>query len=101
FAERNSCRAPLVHAFDVSLSVPVFRVGGASAALTLDAFDLTESAHEYPDAALYLIDPAGELVSDPVARTVTLPLVANPDFGKPLTRRTPGRTLRLGLSFNW
>ena len=101
FAERNSCRAPLVHAFDVSFAVPVFRVGGASAAFKVDAFDLTESAQEYPDAALYLIDPAGELVSDPVARTVTLPLVANPDFGKPLTRRTTGRTLRLGLSFNW
>ena len=101
FAGRNSCRAPMVHALDLGIDVPVFRVGGGTASVTIDALDVLESAHEVPDAALYLIDPDGVLVTDPVARTVTLPLIANPDFGEPLTRRAPGRTLRLGFSFNW
>jgi hypothetical protein len=50
---------------------------------------------------LYLLDPAADLTTDPIARTVTLPLIANDNFGEPLTGRQQGRTIRLGISINW
>lgn len=101
FAERNSCRTPVQHALDLSLTVPLLRLAGGTAAVAVYAFDVLESERGAPDAALYLVDPAGSVVADPVARTVTLPLIANPEFGESLARRTTGRTLRVGLSFNW
>ncbi|HSK18851.1 MAG TPA: TonB-dependent receptor [Longimicrobiales bacterium] len=101
FVERNSCRAAAVHALDIGAALTVLRWGGAAAAITLDAFNVFDSWHEQPDAALYLIDPAGTLTSDPVARTVDVPLLVNSEFGKPLARRHSGRRLRLGLSLNW
>ncbi|MEX0907881.1 MAG: hypothetical protein WD054_06085, partial [Gemmatimonadota bacterium] len=101
FAERNSCRTPVQHALDLSLTVPLLELAGGTAAVAVYAFDVLESERGAPDAALYLVDPAGSVVADPVARTVTLPLIVNPEFGESLARRTTGRTLRVGLSFNW
>jgi hypothetical protein len=101
FAERNSCRASPVHALDLSAALTLFRRGSRSASVIIDAFNVFDTWHEQPDAALYLIDAAGSLEVDPVARTVAVPLIVNPDFGKPLVRRHTGRQLRLGLSLNW
>jgi hypothetical protein len=101
FAARNSCRGPSVHALDLSAALTLLRFGGASTSLVIDAFNVLESEHETPDAALYLIDPAGSLIVDAAARTVTVPLLVNPDFGTSLVRRHSGRRIRLGLSLDW
>jgi hypothetical protein len=101
FAARNSCRGPATHALDLSFSIDVLRVGGGSAAITADAFDIFESARALPDGALFLVDPAGTLSIDQAARTVAVPLLLNPDFGEALVRPHAGRKLRLGFSVKW
>ena len=98
---RNTCRTDAVHSLDLGVGMEVFRRGGRSAAVRLELFDLLESRHRAPDTALYLIDPDGDLVHDTAARTVHLPLMANPDFGQPLPQRHAGRMLRLGVALNW
>jgi hypothetical protein len=101
FAERNSCRAPAVHGVDVTAGVALLRLGGAVTELMVEAFDIFESEAVVPDAALYLIEPAGSITTGPDGRTVTLPLVVNPSFGEPLARRHPGRRIRIGFSLTW
>lgn len=101
FAARNSCRSDAVHALDLRAALTLFRRGGRQATIIVDAFNVLDTWHEQPDAALYLIDPAGSLAFDSEARTVDVPLLVNPDFGEPLVRRHAGRRLRLGLSVNW
>ncbi|HEX2166832.1 MAG TPA: TonB-dependent receptor [Longimicrobiales bacterium] len=100
-AARNSCRTDAVHTLDLRAAVTVLRFAGASASLAIEAFDLLEGTRTVPDAALYLIDPAADLVTDTEARTVTVPLIVNEAFGTELTRRHSGRKLRLGISLNW
>jgi hypothetical protein len=101
FAARNSCRTGVVHTVDLGVGLSLFRIGGATTELMLEAFDLLEADASVPDAALYLIDPAGSLVVSGDGRSVTLPLLANPSFGEPLALRQPGRRLRLGFSLKW
>lgn len=101
FAHRNACRTDVVHALDINVAVPLIRFGGGVASARIDVFDALESSQDVPDTALYLIDPAAVLVSDPVARTVRLPLVTNENFGEPLANRHSGRIVRVGLSINW
>jgi hypothetical protein len=101
FAERNSCRAPAVHGVDLTAGVSLFRVGGAVTEIMLEAFDIFESEAVVPDAALYLIEPAGSITTGADGRTVTLPLVVNPSFGESLARRHPGRRIRIGFSLTW
>lgn len=100
FAERNSCRGPAIHSLDLRLSLGLVRLGGYPAELVVDGFNLIESDVAEPDRALYLIDAAGALVDDGTGR-VTVPLVANPNFGEPLARRSTGRALRVGLRINY
>ncbi|HEX6135405.1 MAG TPA: carboxypeptidase-like regulatory domain-containing protein [Longimicrobiales bacterium] len=99
--ERNGCRGSLLHTLDMSVTARLIRTGGFTAALILDAFDLLDAERDIPDAALYLVDPNGTLAIDTVARTVDLPLLVNPNFGKPLARPEPGRRLRVALSLKW
>ncbi|MGH7465315.1 MAG: hypothetical protein ACREK1_09080, partial [Longimicrobiales bacterium] len=82
-------------------ALTLLRRGSTAATIIVDAFNVFDSWHEQPDAALYLIDPTGSLTVDPDARTVAVPLIVNPDFGRPLVRRHTGRRFRLGLSLNW
>lgn len=97
FAERNSCRAPGVHALDLRLGLRLVSSPGVSAELFAEGLNLVESEAGETDRGLFLIDPSGGLVEDPARGVVTLPLVANPDFGRPLGRLGTGRTLRVGL----
>jgi hypothetical protein len=102
FARRNSCREPGRHALDLGASValPVRSLGGHLEA-TLDVINLVSSRAGVVDRALVLVDPAGTLVTD-ASGNVTLPLVANPHFGKLLSRRDEPRIVRLGLRLgNW
>jgi hypothetical protein len=101
FAARNSCRAPGVASLDLRLTAGLRRQGGLGLELTLDALNLLSSGDEYPDRALFLVDPEGALATDAASGTVTLPLLPNPNFGKPLARLTEGRIFRLGLRLTY
>jgi len=96
-AKRNSCRADANHALDFSTAVglPLRSLGGR-AELTVDVLNLVSTPVGVVDRALVLIDPAGTLTTDPQGN-VTLPLIANPRFGKLLSRRTEPRMVRFGL----
>ncbi|HEX8906727.1 MAG TPA: hypothetical protein VF771_17890, partial [Longimicrobiaceae bacterium] len=96
FAVRNACRGPDVHALDVRVGMDLFRAGQHAARLTLDGLNLVGGETGPLDNAVYLVDPARSLTTDAQGRVV-VPLVANPDFGKPLLRRGSGRTLRVSL----
>lgn len=101
FAQRNSCRDPSIRTLDLQLSWGIARLGGYPAELVLDALNVLESDVGIRDQALYLVDRAGTLTTDPVSGVTTVPLAANPNFGHLLARRTTGRMLRLGLRFNY
>jgi hypothetical protein len=97
FARRNSCREAGRHAFDLGAGValPVRSLGGRIEA-TFDVINLVSSRAGVVDRALVLVDPAGTLVTD-ASGNVTLPLLANRQFGKLLSRRDEPRIFRLGL----
>jgi hypothetical protein len=97
FAERNSCRMAGRHALDLggSMALPLSSIG-RRVMITVDIVNLVSSKTGIVDRALVVVDPAGTLSTDP-SGNVTLPLVANPRFGKLLSRRDEPRILRLGL----
>ncbi len=97
FAERNSCHEQANHALDLSASVglPVRSLGGRVMVL-VDVFNVISTPTGLIDRALLLVDPAGTVTTDALGN-VTLPLLANPRFGKLLSRRTDPRMVRLGL----
>jgi hypothetical protein len=99
FAERNSCRGDETHTLDLSLALRLPDFSGAATRLHLDAFDVLATSGNQPDAALYLLDPAADLMTQD--GTVTVPLAFNPRFGQPLPVPHTGRKLRLGLSMSW
>ncbi|MHB1170480.1 MAG: hypothetical protein ACYC28_14480, partial [Longimicrobiales bacterium] len=99
FAARNSCRADYVQTLDASASLRLFTVNDISASVHVEAYDLLDAERRMPDSALYLVDPTAPL--DVNGDVVSVPLVANPDFGEPRAWPLAGRTLRLGLSLNW
>jgi len=51
------------------------------------------------DHAAYRLDPSAALVRG--NGTIAVPLVPNPDFGRPLVQLAPGRTLRFGLQMRY
>ncbi|MGH7674384.1 MAG: hypothetical protein ACREMV_03850, partial [Gemmatimonadales bacterium] len=97
FAERNSCREPGVHALDVRLAMTVARPRGSAIDLFADAVNVIESDVGIRDRAVYLVDPTGTITTDPGTGRITVPLVANPGFGKLLVRRSNGRFVRVGV----
>ncbi|MBA2669106.1 MAG: hypothetical protein H0U67_01890, partial [Gemmatimonadetes bacterium] len=72
------------------------RFGRFSAALVVDALNLLASEKLFQDTALYLVDSAGNVVRDGAGR-VTIPLIANENFGRSIGPLQQGRSLRLGL----
>ena len=100
FAARNGGRANTWKALDLAADARLLRFGRVSTSVLLEALGLLDTGREVPDAALYLVDPNGETVTG-TSDVVTVPLLVNPDFGRTLTRRQPGRRLRVGLSLVW
>lgn len=96
FAERNSCRGPAVHQLDVRLGIGVAEVNGRAVEIVVDALNLLESDLGIRDRALYLVDGEADLSSSGDGE-IMVPLVTNPNFGEPLSRRTSGRAVRFGL----
>jgi len=99
FAARNSCREPAVVSLDARIAVRLFTVLGAPAEVVVDGLNLLSTDEGVVDRALYLVDPAGALTTG-ANGVVSVPLVANPSFGKLLARRSPGATVRAGLRIN-
>jgi hypothetical protein len=100
FVERNSCRGPSQRTLDLRLSFGPLQIG-YPVELVIDALNLLETNLVDVDRALYLVDPAQATTIDPQTGAVTVPLVGNGDFGRPVVRRGPGRLLRLGLRVNY
>lgn len=96
FAERNSCRDPSMRALDLHLAIGLPAGLGRHLSLEVDAFNLASSAMGLFDHAAVLVDPTGALSTNAGGRVV-LPLVANPNFGRLLSRRNDPRLLRIGL----
>ena len=92
---RNGCRGTSVHDLDLRLVVGV-PVGGLSLALTGEVLGVFERSEGLRDTALYLVDRSGTLNLS-ADGTLTIPLVANPDFGNLLRPSIPGRLFRIGL----
>ncbi len=103
FAERNSCREPGVSDLDVRAAVNLFRVGGTRAELVVDGLGVLDPDRAIVDRALYLVDRTGTLATTTTGGTTryTVPLVANPNFGRPLVRRNLGATWRVGLKVSY
>jgi Carboxypeptidase regulatory-like domain len=100
FAARNSCRGPTQQTLDLRLVIGPFHVG-YPLELVVDGMNLLDTEFADVDRALYLVDPTGSLSQDPATGVVTVPLVVNPDFGKPVHRYGSGRYLRIGLRLNY
>jgi hypothetical protein len=101
FAARNSCRGPAITSVDARLVVHLFSVAGAPAELVVDGLNLVTTNDGIVDRALYLVNPARSIATNSVTGVVTVPLAANPNFGKLLVRRSPSATLRAGVRFNF
>jgi hypothetical protein len=100
FAERNSCRGENTHELDVRLGLSVLNSGRTSAQLFVEGINLMDAQFSEPDRALVLIDAARTIQVNSTTGNITVPLVANPNFGQPLLQRGSGRMLRIGIQVN-
>ncbi|HSG82802.1 MAG TPA: hypothetical protein VLC48_11150, partial [Gemmatimonadota bacterium] len=96
FAQRNSCRGPALHRLDVRFALGLYALFGHPLEIVVDALNLLDTQIGEPDRALYLIDGAGSLQTNPDG-TIDVPLQVNRHFGKPLVRNQQGRSLRFGI----
>ena len=100
FAARNACRAPATRALDLWLRFDLSAIRGLPLALTVEARNIVEPDIAARDAAVHLVDGSGAVATDPVSGQVTVPLVVNPNFGAPLTRRGTARAVWIGIRVN-
>jgi hypothetical protein len=96
-AARNSCRAAGVSRLDLRLRLATLHTLQGDAQVIVDALNLLDSDDAIPDRAVYLVNPTGSTTTNASTGVVTVPLVINPNFGRPLLRLTTGRSVRLGL----
>ncbi len=96
FAERNSCRGPDAHLLDARLALGLVELQGRPVEIVLDGLNLLDTDTGVRDRALFLIDREADLLTNPDG-SITLPLVANPNFGEPLVTRSSGRVFRVGI----
>ena len=90
-----------MHSLDGRFGLKFTRGAQVSGELFVEALNLIHSPMGEPDRALYLIDRGGSMLENSANGVVTLPLVTNPNFGKPLSRTDAGRTLRVGLQLGF
>ncbi len=101
FAERNSCRGPGLQTLDVRLSLSPVSIGRYPVELVVDGLNLLDADVADLDRAVYLVDRDGSLSVDGATGDVTVPLLANGNFGNPVARRGVGRAVRIGLRVNY
>ena len=97
FVERNSCREEAASALDLrfELGLPARFSDGGRLVLVLDAFNVVATETGVVDRALTLVNPNAQLQQG--GSTVTVPLIANPNFGQLQVRRAEPRSVRLGV----
>lgn len=102
FLQRNSCREEAVTALDLrfQIGLPARFSDGSHLSLVVDAFNVIGSALGVVDRALVLVDPTRPLTSGP-SGLVNVPLIANPNFGKLLSRRADPRMIRVGVRMEY
>ena len=96
FAVRNSCRDPAVQSLDLHLGVKLPFGGAHPVSLLVDAFNVVSTDVGLFDHAAVLVDAAGSLTFNSAGQLV-LPLKANDNFGKLLSRRGEPRAIRIGF----
>ncbi|UCG85495.1 MAG: carboxypeptidase regulatory-like domain-containing protein [Gemmatimonadota bacterium] len=101
FAERNACRGPWIGTLDLRFTLRTIRLGSYPMEVVVDALNLLDADIAEPDRAIYLLDPSTPVSRNPATGVVTVPLIVNPDFGKPMKRYSSGRALRLGVHVNY
>ncbi len=101
FVTRNACREPALSTLDLRLGLGPFRLGGYPVELVADFLNVTDAERPVVDRALYLVDPDAGITTDENTGRVTLPLVANENFGQALGRMAQGRVLRIGFRVNY
>ncbi len=101
FAARNSCRGPAVTSLDARLAVKLFTLGSTPVEMIVDGVNLVTTNDGVVDNALYLVNPARTLTTNAGGTVVTVPLVANPHFGKLLYTFSPSAGVRAGLRFGF
>jgi len=101
FAERNSCREASTQNLDVRVGLSLMAGKRTSGELFIEALNLLDNDVERIDHALYLIDGSGSLTRNASTSVVTVPLIANPNFGKPMATFGTGRMLRIGFQVNY
>jgi phage terminase large subunit-like protein len=69
---------------------------GGRLELMVDVLNVVATATGVVDRAVVLVDPTATVTTDALGN-VTLPLIANPRFGKLLSRRTEPRIVRFGF----
>ena len=98
--DRNTCRTDTVHDFSIRFGVDLRSGAGWRLSLDVDALNLLDHGLVIPDPAVFVVDGSGQL--SPVADgRLNLPVKVNPDFGEPLVRLSPGRSLRIGLGLRY
>ncbi len=96
FAVRNSCRDPAVQSLDLHLGIRLPFGQAHPVSLLVDAFNVVSTDVGLFDHAAVLVDPAGTLTFNGAGR-LELPLLANDNFGKLLSRRGEPRAIRIGF----
>jgi hypothetical protein len=76
-------------------------VGDHQAELVADALNVVHSDAGIVDRALYLVDRTRAVAMNPQTGVWTVPLVANPNFGRLLVRQTGATVWRVGLRMNY
>ena len=101
FAERNACRQPGTNSLDLRVGLGPIRIASYPIELWIEALNVTETDAAIHDNALYLVDPNTPLTQDAQTGQVTVPLLANDNFGNPVAYRGRGRSWRFGLRVNY
>ena len=96
FAARNSCRTEDVKSLSLRVSWGWSNASGRRADLILDALNVIGSGGDEVDEALYLVD-ANRQLQRATDGSVIVPLLTNPNFGKPLLSTRRDRALRVGV----
>lgn len=97
---RNTCRTDGIHDLNLRLGMDLATGTGWSLRLNVDALNLMDSGVEIPDPAVFVVDGSGSLPAVSGGQ-LELPVRVNPNFGEPLARLSPGRSLRIGIGVRY
>ena len=98
--ERNTCRTSGIHDLNLRLGMDLGTRAGWRITLDVDALNLLDDGPYLPDPAVFVVDGSGDLPAVSNGR-LSLPVTVNPNFGAPLVRLSPGRSLRIGLGLRY